>query len=239
MVRMFCVFVATLAVMASVARAQTSHVVDELKSGRDQTIVVFGTSLTQGGAWPKQVETWLNGLGHKGKATVLNKGLSGSDTQSHGLRHLDRDVIALKPDVVFVEFGMNDCIQRDGDKEPKVPLEKFKENLGTIVDRIRKEVPKAEIILLTMNPAADSEKTPNSGKFRAALLDYYEAVRGIGKTKKLLVIDTYAAWKEVDAARVKRLIPDGVHPSAAGNEAVTTPAIKAALTHDGQAKGAP
>ena len=207
----------------------TSQLVDNLSAGKDQTVVVFGTSLTERGAWPAQMETWLNSQGYQGKATVINKGKSGSDTKSHGVPDVARDVVEQKADTVFVEFGMNDCIQRVPDRPPQVPLNEFKANLTTIVERIRAGLPAAEIILLTMNPARDSARYPNSGKFRAALPDYYQAVRDLGRVKSLLVVDTFPAWNKLEPATLMKFIPDGVHPVPAGNETVTTPAIQTAL----------
>jgi lysophospholipase L1-like esterase len=223
--------------------AQASRLVDNLQAGKDQTIVVYGTSLTEKGAWVGQLEEWLNSQGWRGRATILNKGLSGSTTKTHGIVNVERDVISSGADGVFIEFGMNDCIQRLAEPDAKpprltdapisVPLDTFRENLESIILRIKEGLPEAELFLLTMNPAADSAQTPNSGRFRSALPEYYQAVRDVGAAHSVRVIDTHADWLALQQSAPEKLkshIPDGVHPVPSGCAAITTPAIQAALT---------
>lgn len=228
----------------TIASLNASQLVDNLKAGKDQVVVVYGTSLTECGAWVAQLGQWLNSQGFPGKATVINKGVGGSTTVSHGIKDFDRDVMEQKPDTIIIEFGMNDCIRRLADpnanpprledqSQAAVPLEQFHKNLVTMLERLRKELPATEVFLMTMNPAFDSTPTPNSGKYREALSDYYQKIRDIGAAKTVHVIDIYPEWlalQKADPAKLKVFIPDGVHPTTAGNEAITTPAIKAALT---------
>jgi lysophospholipase L1-like esterase len=229
----------------TIATLNASQLVDNLKAGKDQVVLVYGTSLTEGGAWFAQLGQWLNSQEFPGKAAVINKGVSGSTTASHGIKDFDRDVMEQKPDTIIIEFGMNDCIRRLADPsatpprledqpQPAVPLEQFRKNLVTMVERLRKELPATEVFLMTMNPAFDSTKSPNSGKYREALPDYYAAIKEIAGAQSVKLIDIYPLWlalQKADPAKLKVFIPDGVHPTTAGNEAITTPAIKAALTH--------
>ncbi|MEI6491091.1 MAG: GDSL-type esterase/lipase family protein [Verrucomicrobiota bacterium] len=223
--------------------AGASQLIDNLKAGKDQVVVAYGTSLTEKGAWVAQVGQWLNSQGFPGKATMINKGVSGSTTRTHGVPDVDRDVIQQKADAVFVEFAMNDCIRRLADPNATPPrlvdapvdvsLEKFKSNLEKILDDIHAGLPNAEVLLLTMNVASDSAHYPNSGKYRAALPDYYQAIRDIGAAKSVCVIDIYPEWlalQKSDPERLKALIIDGVHPTPEGNGAIITPTIQSALT---------
>jgi lysophospholipase L1-like esterase len=214
-----------------VLHAQPSKTITHLKSGRDQVIVTFGTSLTEKGAWVNLLQEWLDGENFPGKATVLNKGLSGSTTKTHGIPNLARDVLSNQPDTVFIEFGMNDCIQRD-DTPVSVPLDRFQANLRQIIQEIRAALPDAEIFLMTMNPARNSPQTPNSGNFRVALPNYYKAVRDIGNEEGISVIDTHRTWLdlwETTPNTVEILIPDGVHPNQEGSRTVTLPSVQKAL----------
>lgn len=236
-------FLAIAAIFGNCSSLHASQLTDNLKSGRDQVVVGYGTSLTEKSVWPERLETWLNSQGFSGRAKVLNKGVSGSTTASHGIKDFDRDVVEQKPDTIIIEFGMNDCIRRLADPgansprledqpQPAVPLEQFRKNLVTMVDRLHKELPATEVFLMTMNPAFDSTSTPNSGKYRGALPVYYAAINEIAAEKSVKLIDIYPQWLEAlkeDAEAQGKFIPDGVHPKPAGVDAVTMPAIQEAL----------
>ena len=236
-------FAAIAAIFGNCSSLHASQLTDNLKSGRDQVVVGYGTSLTEKSVWPERLEAWLNSQGFSGKAKVRNKGVSGSTTASHGIKDFDRDVVEQKPDTIIIEFGMNDCIRRLADPsatpprledqpQPAVPLEQFRKNLVTMVDRLRKELPATEVFLMTMNPAFDSTSTPNSGKYRGALPVYYAAINEIAAEKSVKLIDIYPQWLEAlkeDAEAQGKFIPDGVHPKPAGVDAVTMPAIQEAL----------
>jgi lysophospholipase L1-like esterase len=238
-----CSFLAIAAIFGNCSSLHASQLTDNLRSGKDQVVVGYGTSLTEKSVWPERLETWLNSQGFSGKAKVLNKGVSGSTTASHGIKDFDRDVVEQKPDTIIIEFGMNDCIRRLADPsatpprledqpQPAVPLEQFRKNLVTMVDRLRKELPATEVFLMTMNPAFDSTSTPNSGKYRGALPVYYAAMNEIAAEKSVKFIDIYPQWLEAlkkDAEARGKFIPDGVHPKPAGVDAVTMPAIQEAL----------
>ena len=78
-------------------------------------IVFLGGSITEGaGASSKEncyanrVGEWFKSIyGNKMTVNYHNKGVGGTDSQ-YGLLRLTRDVISLKPDVVFIEFAVND-----------------------------------------------------------------------------------------------------------------------------------
>lgn len=211
--------VSMLLLTGIIASLNASPLVDNLKAGKDQVVVVYGTSLTENGAWVEQLGQRLNTQGFPGKATVTNKGVGGSTTVSHGIKDYPPRLV--------------------DQPQPAVPLEQFRKNLVTIVDRLRKDLPATEVFLMTMNPAFDSTATPdsansgNSGKYHAALSDYYQTIRDIGAAKSVQVIDIYPEWlalQKADIAKLKLFIPYGVYPIPAGNEAITTPSINAALT---------
>lgn len=73
----------------------------------------FGDSLTEGyglpvySSFPSYMERCLLEGGHN--VEIINFGVSG-DTSADGLIRLP-DVIAAKPDAVYIEFGANDCFQ--------------------------------------------------------------------------------------------------------------------------------
>lgn len=223
--------------------AEPSRTIQNLRSGENQVILTYGTSLTEGGEWVKLLDDWLQSQSFPGKATLINKGLGGSTSNSHSIgKKISRDVISLKPSTVFIEYGMNDCIQRFADPSATPPrlvdapvlvsLERFKENLAGMISRVREGSPDAEIFLMTMNMARNTAEFPTGGSFRTALPDYYAAVRAVGKDKNIVVIDTCQEWLrlgEKDPGLVEKLIPDGLHPNLEGSQLVTFPLVQRAL----------
>jgi len=76
--------------------------------------------------------TFITGGGKKGSSmlTVYNRGIGGQNSRE-GKARFEQDVLALKPDYVFIYFGLNDVLN-----EPKfLSEEEFIENLAWMVDQ--------------------------------------------------------------------------------------------------------
>lgn len=216
-----------LAVLAGPAYAK-SQLVTNLESGKPQTVVAYGTSLTQAGAWVNQVEKALSEK-YPGQLTVINSGGCGQWSK-RGIEHLDTKVIANKPDTVFIEFAINDSVARF-----KGSPEIAKANLLNMIDRIREALPDCEIILMTMTPG---NKHPEGHRsHRKDIADYYEMYRAVAQEKGLLLIDHYPNWirlQQNEPERFQKYVPDTIHPTAEGNLQVVTPVILEALGIDSQ-----
>lgn len=217
--------------LMSVSTAFGSQLVDNLLAGKDQTLVVYGTSLTAAGKWVSETRTWLNSLNPgRAKVTLINGGQSGKNSLV-GLAKLDSVVIANNPDTVIIEFSMNDAFQFP-DQKQRVSLEDGAKNLETMISRIKAALPKTEIIVQTMNPAWDNPGGRLGGTNRPQLPAYYEGYRKVALKLGVLLIDNNKNWSELqikDKALFEKYIPDGVHPSAEGSIAVAMPEIKKVL----------
>jgi len=207
-----------------------SQLVDNLKAGKDQTVVVYGTSLTRGGEWTKALDAWLVTVNPKAKVKFINSGQSGKNSIV-GLQKLDEVVIANKPDTVIIEFAVNDAGKHEG-KEAAVSQEQCAKNLGEMIDRIKKALPGAEIIIQTMNPAWDAPNGNRSGSIRPELASYYEVYRKVAAERGLLLVDHNKNWEKIrkeDEELFKTYVKDGVHPTKEASVKVTFPELKAAL----------
>ncbi|MFA6292963.1 MAG: SGNH/GDSL hydrolase family protein [Victivallales bacterium] len=187
-----------------------------IKNGKKQTIVTYGTSLTAGGAWVGALQNAMYAK-YPGLARVINSG-EGAKWSTWGLENLQERVLSKKPDAVFIEFSVNDAYL-----PYKMTPADCKANIDTMVARILKEYPDCEIILMVMNPMVDihSECRPELEKFN----DIYRAT---AKEKGFLLIDHYPAWlKILETGRKEfdRLVPDGAHPSPEGCNRIVTPKI--------------
>lgn len=193
-----------------------SPTLEKLAAGQAQTIVTYGTSLTAGGAWVKGLDEALQ-KACKGKPNVVNCGLSGCHS-GDGLKQIDK-VLNAKPDLVFIEFAMNDAVLRFD-----LSVEQARTNLQNIVTKIRGGNAAVEIILMTMNPPTGDQR---EGK-RPQIEQYYEMYRETAKKLNLGLIDHFVPWQKMfkeDPRTFKKYVPDGLHPNAEGSLAVTLPGI--------------
>lgn len=202
---------------------EPSKLVTNLEAGKKQVVVAYGTSLTEGGAWVGQMKAVLDEH-YPGLATVVNSGGSGQWSE-WGVRNLDKKVIQKKPDTVFIEFSINDSVERF-----KGSVEIAKANLGIMIAGILKENPGCEIILMTMTPG---DKYPEGHRsYRKDIDAHYGMYRSVAKEQGLLLIDHYPNWKNLqgkDGKLFLEYLPDTIHPTATGCAKVVTPVILDAL----------
>ncbi len=137
---------------------------------------------------------------------VVNAGLSG-DTTGGGLRRLDWQ-LAQRPDIVVVELGGNDALRGQ-------PLENIEDNLRSIVREAKDSG--ARVLLLGMRIFA------NYGPdYAAGFEQLYETV---AREEDVAFIPFFM---EGVAFERGMMLPDGLHPSAAGH-AVLAETIRPAL----------
>ena len=209
----------------------------ELQAGHKITLVTMGTSLTAGQwRWPDvMVKEWLD-KEFPGLVTFYNEGVSASSTSVgpgnnaslSGLGKLPA-AVAHKPDVVFIEFGVNDAYT-----PYKINLATSKANLNRIIDGILAANPKTEVILMTMHPCRSHGGDGLAD--RPHIDSYYQIYRDVAKERGLLLVDNEPNWKKIldaDRAAFDRLVPDGVHPHLEGYRQVVLPELKATLMPGG------
>jgi acyl-CoA thioesterase-1 len=179
----------------------------DLKNGCDVTIVAFGDSITAGFAVRRGFPSfWKEMLTRKypdAHIELINSGVSG-DTTMNGIARLDWAVLAYEPDLVTINFGINDCVLGPG-------LEEFEANLAEMVRRIRAG-PASEILLLSSQPL----ETP---PYDRLVLDYYQAIERVAMEMDVGFVNVCRAWMQ----RIKAgtplgsfLIPGLDHPNEAG-----------------------
>ena len=223
--------------LLSAPSGEASALIDNLNAGKDQTLVLYGTSLTQYGRWADLepghggLSDWLAGL-YGSRITVINSGMAGLASNS-GVANLGSKVLDFHPDTVLIEFAINDAHTNytSGQVDFNISLEQSKANLNTMIDSIWADNPQAEIILLTMNPAFDIAHYL-SGTYRPELEAYYQGYRDVAAQRGIQLIDLYANWvelRETDPSLYATYFPDGLHPTAPGSLAIALPALKEAL----------
>ena len=209
-----------------VSAQATNKLTANLQAGKHQTIVAYGTSLTAGGLWIKQVQAVLDSR-YPGLATIINSGGAGQWSQ-WGVKNLEALVLKKKPDAVTIEFAVNDSVARFN-----CTVQQSRTNLETMITRILAENPACEIILMTTTPA-DGYAEGNAS-YRENIADYYEMYRMVAKDRHLAIVDLYPQWLAVqknDTKSFAQYLPDSVHPSVEGCLHVVTPGILKTLGID-------
>jgi acyl-CoA thioesterase I len=189
----------------------------KLRNGEEQTIVIMGTSLsanTRYSSWVRLMREELTNL-FGDKVSVIN--LAKEKTSSeYGISILP-EVLAEQPDVVFIEYAINDSSEFRG-----MSIQDCYDNLDIIVQTILTNFPDCEIIIQTTNP------TFREGT-RVYLADYYQTYRYYAASRELLFIDYYPAWLEAfkdDPDLYKQYYFDTTHPNLEGTEAVIMPILR-------------
>jgi len=163
---------------------------------------------------------------------VVNAGVGGHNTD-HARVRFEADVLDYNPDVVVIQFGINDAavdVWKDPPAtEPRISKARYVENLRYFVRTLKAR--KVQVMLMTPNPLRWTPKMltlygkppylpaePNG--FNIKLQEYAEAVRQIAKSEDVLLIDIYRSFKhygETEGNSVDDLLLDGIHPNEHGH----------------------
>ncbi|HIM30545.1 MAG TPA: hypothetical protein EYG57_13485, partial [Planctomycetes bacterium] len=179
-------------------------------------VVMLGDSTTDGGM-PQAVQKQLEKLiaSEHQRPKVINAG-KGGDNATNALERLEKDVLAHKPDIVTVSFGLNDVYWCKPDE--------FKASLTRIIGTLQDA--NIQVLLLTSTPF-NNERHGWGKKFEeVGGLDEYmdtelcEKMRSLADGKEVLLCDLHAIFKaefKKDADLINKLIStDGVHLTAEG-----------------------
>ncbi len=204
-----------------------------LAAERTLTIVAFGDSTTaprQGveKVYPQRLEELLAARGYQAK--VVNAGVGGNTTAA-AVERYQNDVIAHRPDMVIIQFGLNDSAVdvSEGKQTPRLALHLYERNLNNLLrDLAWRSV---RVILMTPNPMlwTDARKARYSGppydhddRWGANPLNqhYAAAVRRIADAHDVPLVDVYRFFETYDAVEgqsAEDLMSDGAHPNDRGH----------------------
>jgi acyl-CoA thioesterase-1 len=211
------------------------------------TMICFGDSVTKGAPYVAAADCFVQLLGRRVNQRLadtdrrfrcINAGVGGENT-FEGLARIDADVLQKRPDLVAVEFGLNDIRY---EPEKTVTEEQFAANLREIIRRIRQA--RAEVILMTPTPIVNAFHPYSLG------IDYYDPwggcdglnaiyagiIRGVAKEEAVDLCDIYGRfigiaqeaefrgetpdWRDFKCLGRYISVTDGVHPTAAGHEVI-------------------
>ena len=89
------------------ARGGMRHVIEKLEAGNTVRIVYLGGSITAANGWRPKTTTWFRDTYPKAKIEEINAAIGGTGSDL-GIFRFERDVLQYQPDLLFVEFAVND-----------------------------------------------------------------------------------------------------------------------------------
>ena len=173
---------------------------------RPLRIVAFGTSLTVGSFWPERLAADLaRCLGHPVTAGRIAKSGAGSDW---GLTQVAR-VLEAQPDIVVVEFAINDA-DLFGGLSLDTSIARHLQLIGQLTGG--EDAP--AILLMTTNPVAPGWRSLQ----RPRLAAYYRSYRALAAQTGSALADLWPRW-------VAPIGGDGLHPDPEAEAALALPVL--------------
>lgn len=194
------------------ARAKLFVISDEAQNSnlRTKKIVAFGDSLTARG-------TWINLLAGRFGAEFINAGVGGDKT-TEGIARFQKQVLDEDPDIVIINFGMNDQAVINGN--PLVPVAKYTENLEYFAKTLIEAG--ADVIFVTPNKVCTEQGYHNPGPGKLdygtdSMLAYCDAMRKVAMKYGCGLVDINYECSFEDLTKFCAS-GDGVHQSEYGHQ---------------------
>ena len=191
-------------------------------------LVFFGDSISVGQGVSTH-RTWVvrtaQAIGDEVGASLLTANVSvNGDTTRLALERMPQGVQALEPDILVVQFGLNDCNRWQTDRGlPRVSIDAFASNLREILSRGR-TFGARRLLLHTNHPTLRLTDPSGLGgePYEAGNRRYNEMIRAVGGAcDDVEVVDVEARFLELapgSADLAPLLLPDGLHLSERGHD---------------------
>ncbi len=137
----------------------------------------------------------------------------GGENSTGGLKRFDSDALACKPDVLFIDYGLNDR---------SIGVEKAKANLEQMVNKALSL--NIKVILLTPTPDLNEDIT----KTTSPLFLMAEMIRDIANKNNIGLVDSYKLFRDkaLQGVDLKPLMSQNNHPNKEGHKVVTDEIVK-------------
>lgn len=194
------------------------------------TLVFFGDSITEG-QYVHHSLRWTEVASNRLKEHFRSRvaadrqyhyvhGVSGETTRQ-GLERFPRQVQQLRPDVLTIQFGLNDCNCWDSDLGlPRVSPAAYRANLIEMIDRARR-FGVGQIILSTNHPTLRHRPMAGGETLEQRRVVYNDIVREVARDTGVTLCDIEAAFAFATRDDLQRLLlpePDVLHLSPEGHQ---------------------
>lgn len=137
----------------------------------------------------------------------------GGENSASGAKRFADDVLVLKPDVIFIDYCLNDR---------RIGVEEASKHWRSMIQQAREK--KIPVVLLTPTPDSNEDITNPQSPLAA----HAESVRKLGSEFNLPVVDSYAAFQRLvsDGAEVSTYLSQPNHPNRLGHQVVADAILK-------------
>ena len=185
--------------------SRLAHVVDQMRQQKPVTIAFFGGSITWGATATDPLKTSWRALVMKHlRKTYPHTPLEfvdaaiGGQPSRLGVFRMDRDVLPYKPDLVFLEFSIN-----DGD------IVENDESYEGVIRKLQRELPGVAIVPVVLGGANGEGKFVSSGRENDLKIIAHYGLPAIDIVPRV-------AEQVQNGLDTKIILTDRVHPSDAG-----------------------
>jgi len=189
--------------------------------------VAFGDSITDGYGVRRGFVSYLSEAisnAHSGlELTTINTGMSGENTNDAVYR-LQRDVLDHDPDLVSINFGVNDAFSG-------ISVEKFGSNLEGMVEAIMENgCRRITLVSSEVIPEPHAEMR---------MLPYWEKMRQVAGVMDIVYADANGHWRALldsGTDQLSLIIPGDLHPNEEGHRIIAE-AVYQAMVDSGILEG--
>lgn len=202
-----------------VQRDGLNHLFQKASKKKELRIAYLGGSITAANGWRPQTTQWFTELYPECKIHEIHAAIGGTGSDL-GVFRLKRDVLDHKPDLVFIEFAVN-----DGGRKP----EDIWMSMEGIVRQIWSADPHTDICFVyTFRVGYEKDlregNCPRAASAMEMLADHYR-IPSINVALKIVEMETAGSLIfKADTPTAKNIIrfsKDGVHPLTPGHEIYT------------------
>lgn len=201
---------------------------------KNNSIVLFqGDSITDcgrsrendeylGAGYANMIAAWFSAAYPEKNVKFINRGISGNRVKDLVARW-EEDCIKLKPSLVSILIGINDCWRRYDSNDP-TSVEDFKAGYRKILSQIRENLD-AQILICEpfVLPYPEDRK-----QWREDLDPKIQAVRELAREFKTLYVPLDGLFAAASTKREPEFwAADGVHPTQAGHALIAQAWLKA------------
>lgn len=201
-----------------------------MRQDKPLKVIFFGDSITQAGVNPTgyitKMQQMLEAKGLSKKYELVGKGIGGNKVYDLYLR-MDDDVLALRPDVVFVYIGVND-VWHKRTSGTGTDADKFEKFYTALIKKLQAQ--NIKVILCT--PACIGERTDFTNDLDGDLNYYAQLIRGLANKHNCQLCDLRKGFLDYNLQHNKDnkasgiLTTDRVHLNETGNQFVADMMMK-------------
>jgi len=185
-------------------------------------IVFYGDSICAGQRWPTHL-CWVTKISQKlwnrnNNIVVSNFSINGRTTRQ-ALETVQREIQQDAPNILVVQFGMNDCnFWQTNNGLPRVSKKSFKSNLIEIIQRAR-SFGVSEVVLITNHPTLKHEKKEYAAKsYQQSNKEYNEIIREVFIQQETRLVDMEMEFTDRGVDLTSALLEDGIHLGQLGHQ---------------------